>query len=83
MQYGFRKGHSTEIAIIKIHDLITNTIDNKKSSVGIFIDLAKAIDTVDYDILIKKLTNYGIRGTPLMWLKSYLEGIELWNNGMT
>jgi len=74
MQYGFRQRHSTEMALIKIRYLITNAIDNKKCSVGIFIDLAKAFDTVDYDILIKKLTNYGIRGTLLMWFKSYLEG---------
>src|SRR6218665_2541145 len=73
MQFGFRKQHSTEMALIKIQDMITNAIDRKKYSLGIFIDLAKAFDTVDHTILIKKLSNYGVRGIPLEWFKSYLE----------
>ena len=46
-------------------------IDKKKYSLGIFIDLAKAFDTVDQTILIKKLSNYGVGGVPLEWFKSY------------
>jgi len=55
MQFGFRKHHSTEMAFIKIQNMITKAIDNKKNSLGIFIDLAKAFDTVDHSILIKKI----------------------------
>src|SRR6218665_2661933 len=73
MQFGFRKHHSTEMALIKIQDMITKAIDNKKHSLGIFIDLAKAFDTVDHSILIKKLNNYGVRGVPLVWFRNYLD----------
>jgi len=52
-----------------LQDLIASAIDSKMYSVGILIDLAKAFDTVDHGILIKKLANYGIRGTPLMCFK--------------
>src|SRR6218665_3391714 len=53
MQVGFRKQHTTEMALIKIQDLITSAIDSKKYSVGIVIDLAKAFDPVDHGSLIK------------------------------
>jgi len=62
VQYRLRERHSPELALIRIQDLITNAIDNKKFSVGIFLDLAKAFDTVDFSILLRKLTNYGARG---------------------
>src|SRR6218665_2197167 len=46
-QYGFRPGHSTDMALLNIHDLITEAIDTSKFSIGIFLDLANAFDTVD------------------------------------
>lgn len=55
-------------------DKISKAIDSNDYSVGIFIDLAKAFDTVDHKILLSKLENYGIRGTQLKWFRSYLEG---------
>jgi len=61
VQYGFRERHSTELTLIRIQDLITNAIDNKKFSVGIFLDFSKAFDTVYFSILLRKLTNYGMR----------------------
>ena len=54
-QYGFRKNMSTSLAILELVKNITTSIDDCKSTVGIFIDLKKAFDTVDHDILIKKL----------------------------
>ena len=53
-QYGFRKNMSTSLAILELVEEITNAIDDCKSTVGVFIDLKKAFDTVDNNILIKK-----------------------------
>ena len=53
-QYGFRQNMSTSLAILELVENITTSIDDCKSTVGIFIDLKKAFDTVDHDILIKK-----------------------------
>ena len=71
-QYGFRKHHSTAYALACLYDKISSAIENKEHTVGIFIDLFKAFDTVDHNILISKLEHYGVRGTALRWLKSYL-----------
>ena len=71
-QYGFRKQMSTSLAIIELVEEITNSLDNHESTVGFFIDLKKAFDTVDHSILIEKLYHYGIRGTANKWICSYL-----------
>ena len=52
-QYGFRKNRSTEHAIMDFVDKITKAIDEGKFSVGIFLDLSKAFDTINHKILIK------------------------------
>src|SRR3984885_1008205 len=54
-QHGFRSGYSTVLPLISIQDKITQAIDNNEFSVGIFLDLSKAFDTVDHEILIKNL----------------------------
>ena len=72
MQFGFRTGHSTDHALISLTETIKYTLDNQRFGCGIFIDLQKAFDTVNHDILIKKLEHYGIRGTALHWFQSYL-----------
>jgi len=72
-QHGFQPGHSTFMTLLDMEEKITKAIDNNESSVGIFIDLAKAFDTVDHSILLKKMSNYGIRGLQLKWFHSYLK----------
>ena len=61
-QYGFRKNYSTYMALIDLIDNFSQSIDNKEYTIGIFVDLSKAFDTVDHKILISKLNHYGIRG---------------------
>ena len=72
-QYGFRKNRSTELAIIEFIDKITKAIDKGQYTIGIFLDLSKAFDTINHSILIKKLEYYGIRGVALKWFENYLE----------
>ena len=66
---------STSLAIIELVEEITNSLDNHEATVGVFIDLKKAFDTVDHSILIEKLYHYGIRGTANKWICSYLMNI--------
>ena len=72
-QYGFRKGHSTFMPLIQLHSKIAKALDDRKFTIGIFLDLAKAFDTVNHQILISKLEYYGVRGVLLKWFQSYLE----------
>lgn len=72
-QHGFRSGHSTFMALIDMEDKISYALDNNEYAVGIFIDVAKAFDSVNHDILIKKMNNFGIRGISNKWFRSYLE----------
>ena len=64
-QYGFRRQHSTQHAILDIVNRIQENIDHKQFTCGIFIDLQKAFDTVDHTILLRKLQYYGFRGINL------------------
>ena len=71
-QYGFRSKHSTELAGIKLVDYLKAEIDKKQTPVNIYLDLSKAFDTINHDILLYKLEYYGIRGATLRLLKTYL-----------
>ena len=71
-QYGFRKNSSTTRALLKITEQIRESIENKKYGCGVFIDLKKAFNTVNHEILIQKLEHYGIRNNPVKWFHSYL-----------
>ena len=72
LQFGFRSKHSTKHALIDITENIKRALDNKKFGCGIFVDLQKAFDTVNHEILIKKHAHYGIRGVANNWFSSYL-----------
>jgi len=71
-QFGFRRHHSTSLALIDVIDNIYSHLDNKEYVLGIYLDLKKAFDTVDHSILLWKLNYYGIRGVVHSWFSSYL-----------
>ena len=71
-QYGFRHNRSTSDAILQLVENLTSAIDNKKITVGLYIDLKKAFNTIDHDILLKKMDHYGFRGMVNDWVRSYL-----------
>ena len=77
-QFGYRDGHSTILALTDIIDTIKQNIDNNEFTVGIFLDLTKAFDTVDHCILLEKLKHYGIRGNAHSLLKSYLRNRSMY-----
>ena len=71
-QLGFRRGHSTDHALIKLIDRIYDSFNQNKYTLGVFIDLSKAFDTVDHNILTDTLNSYGIKNNSLKWFSNYL-----------
>ena len=72
-QFGFRRGLSTESAILALTESILNQLESRGHVASILCDLCKAFDCVDHDVLLRKLYFYGIRGIAHDWFKSYLE----------
>ena len=73
-QFGFRTGHSTELAAIQLVDHLTKQMDMGKVPTNIYIDLSKAFDTLEYSILLDKITYYGVCGLENLLLRNYLPG---------
>lgn len=71
-QYGFRTDHSVETATLEFVDRVLNLLDENFNPFSVFIDLSKAFDTLNHNILLRKLSYYGIRNTSLSWFESYL-----------
>lgn len=71
-QYGFRKHHSTYMALLHLIDKVTSALENNKFCCSIFIDFSKAFDTVNHDILLNKLYKYGFHDITYKWLKNYV-----------
>ena len=71
-QFGFRKWHSSYMALMQLMDQLIKSLEKGDTVIGVFLDFSKACDTVDHDILLKKMEHYGIRGCALSWFKSYL-----------
>ena len=71
-QYGFRIKHSTELASLEVIETIISQMDTNKIPLGIFLDLSKAFDTLDHEILITKLNYYGIKKLSNKLLRNYL-----------
>ena len=69
-QYGFRCNRSTTIALFYLPEKVSTFLDNKLSALGIFMDLRKAFDTIDHDILLRKVEYMDVRGIALKWVAS-------------
>ena len=71
-QSAYKKYHGTETALLKVHNDIFCELDNKRGIFLILLDLSAAFDTIDHDILFKRLESIGVRGSALRWFQSYL-----------
>ena len=71
-QFGFREGKSCVDAIASLNRFIYKGLDERKFVVSLFLDLRKAYDTVNHEILLDKLYAYGVRDIALNWFRSYL-----------
>ena len=71
-QCGFRKNHSTQDAVTYFTDCIRKGIDEGCVTAAVFVDFRKAFDSVNHQLLLKKLPGYGINNHELRWFKNYL-----------
>ena len=76
-QYGFRTAHSCENAVSELVSTIIKGRQDGMYTLAVFLDLSKAFDSLEHEVLLKKLHRYGIRGTAHNWYKSYLENRQM------
>ena len=73
-QYGFRPNRNTTQALLDLTCHINERLDQNSHTLGVFIDLSKAFDTLNFDILLQKLAKYGVSKSSLTWFESYISG---------
>lgn len=73
-QHGFRKGRSTTSALAQFLNNLYKALDDGNTCLGLFLDLSKAFDLVNHEMLLGKLERFGVRGVALQWFESYLRG---------
>jgi len=71
-RFGFQKRMSCDHAILELVNELSESFNQNKFTIGVFIDLSKAFDTVNHQILLDKLKHYGIHGNNLKWFTNYL-----------
>ena len=72
-QSAYRMFHSTETALLKVQNDILTNMQNRRVTALVMLDLSAAFDTIDHSLLFQRLeTRFGISGTALKWIKSYL-----------
>ena len=73
-QSAYKCSHSTETALVRVHNDILKAVEDNKSVIPLLLDLSAAVDTVDHTISVSRLANrFGIRDTALNWFLSYLQ----------
>ena len=72
LQFGFRSKYSTTHALVHMTETIRSALDSGNVTCGVFVDFQKAFDTVNHEILLRKLEHYGFRGAINDWFRSYL-----------
>lgn len=80
-QFGFREGYSTTLAITEFYEDVLKSYDESKVTCAVLLDLSKAFDSVNHDILLYKLSKYGIRGNAWCLLHSYLSSRQQYVTG--
>ena len=71
-QYAYRKARSTELAALKLVKRVLENFDRNEITIAVFLDLTRAFDCVNHEILCAKLDHYGIKNNAMYWFKSYL-----------
>ena len=72
-QSAYRPRHSTETALVRIHNDMMQSMDCRRGVLLVLLDLSAAFDTLDHGILLKRLHDIGVRHTALEWFKLYLD----------